>query len=158
MWIISTCNARRQVWLAWSDTWITQMISCADHRSMECWKHHPKTISTDTAKAKATRSLNSPAPAPCRSTAPTATPTTSTRHVLPNPNIHHRHRPVPPFSGPTATATLAPALTPTSTPAVMPRVERLRHTQLLFAPNAVKSIGTSIYSVCTHVYRVTYSA
>ena len=100
-----------------------------------------KNIGTDRAKAKATHTLNSPAPAATpdpatrRSTAPTATPTTSTRHVLPNPNIHHRHRPVPLFSGPTASAALAPASTPTSTPAVMLRVERLRHAPLLFAPN-----------------------
>ncbi|KAN0116627.1 hypothetical protein V8E52_005771 [Russula decolorans] len=99
-----------------------------------------KNIGTDRAKAKATHSLNSPAPATRRSTAPTATPTTSTRHVLPNPNIHHRHRPVPLFSGPTA----APALTPTSTPAVMLRVERLRHTPLLFAPN--ETLPTNAYA------------
>ena len=106
-----------------------------------------KNISTGTTKAKATHSLNSPAPAATpnpatrRSTAPTATPTTSTRHVLPNPNIHHRHRPVPLFSGPTATT--APASTPTSTPAVL-RVERLRHAPLLFAPN--ETIPTNAYA------------
>ena len=96
-----------------------------------------KNIGTDRAKAKATHSLNSPAPAATpdpatrRSTAATATPAASTRHVLPNPNIHHRHRPVPLFSGPTAAA----ASTPSSTPVAMLRVERLRHAPLLFAPN-----------------------
>ena len=112
-----------------------------------------KNKGTDTAKAKkAAQSLNSPAPsgtpgpATRRSNAPTATPTTSARHVLPNPNIHHRHRPVPLFSGPTATtATLAPASTSTtSTPAAMLRVERLRHAPMLFAPN--ETISTNAYA------------
>jgi len=111
-----------------------------------------KSIGTDKAKgkqkAKATHSLNSPAPAAtsdpatCRSTAPTAAPSTSTRHVLPNPNIHHRHRPHPLFSGPTATATLAPAST--SMPTAMLRVERLRHKPQLFAPNV--TIPTNAYA------------
>ncbi|KAN0111946.1 hypothetical protein V8E52_008036 [Russula decolorans] len=42
------------------------------------------------------------------------------------------------------------------TPAVMLCVERLRHAQLLFAPNVVKSIGTSIYSACTHALHLQY--
>src|SRR6267154_958439 len=109
-----------------------------------------KNKGTDTAKAKATHSLNSlppaatPDPATRRSTAPTVIPTTSTRHVLPNPNIHHRHRPVPLFSGPTATAALAPASTPTSTSAVVLRVERLRHAPQLFASN--ETVPTNAYA------------
>lgn len=94
-------------------------------------------------KTKAIRSLESPAPVGApnptthRPTAPTATPVTSARHgyVLPNPNVHHRHRPVPLISGPTATVPSAPASTPASTSTVMLRVERLQRPPLLFAPN-----------------------
>ncbi len=102
-----------------------------------------------TQKAKATHSLNNPAPAAepdaatRRSTAPTATLGTSTRHALPNPNIHHRHRPVPLVSGPTtAASTFASASAPIS--AVMLNVERLRHAPLLFAPN--ETIPTNAYA------------
>ena len=56
-----------------------------------------KNIGTGMTKAKAIHG-----PVTRRSTAPTATPTTSTRHVLPTPNIYHRHRPVSLFSGPTS--------------------------------------------------------
>lgn len=101
-----------------------------------------KSTGTVTAKAKtkqktkAIRRSKSPAPAATpnpathQSTAPAATPAPATSarhgHALPNPNVHHRHRPVPLFSGPTA------APTSTSTPTAMLRVERLQRAPLLF--------------------------
>ncbi|KAI9511105.1 hypothetical protein F5148DRAFT_1298112 [Russula earlei] len=94
----------------------------------------------DTAKAKGKQKAKAAAPSATGLKRPASTathPTTITpaRHnyALPNPNIHHRHRPVPLFSGPTAAATAESA----STSAAAVRVERLRHAPLLFAPNEI---------------------
>ena len=102
-------------------------------------------------KTKAIRIRRSKSPAPAvtpnpathPSTAPAATPITSARHgyALPNPNVHHRHRPVPLFSGPTAAPALAPAPTSTSTALL---VERLQRAPLLFAPNEI--LPTNAYA------------
>lgn len=102
-------------------------------------------------KTKAIRIRRSKSPAPAvtpnpathPSTAPAATPITSARHgyALPNPNVHHRHRPVPLFSGPTAAPALAPTPTSTSTALL---VERLQRAPLLFAPN--ETLPTNAYA------------
>ncbi|KAI0306286.1 hypothetical protein B0F90DRAFT_1688642 [Multifurca ochricompacta] len=63
----------------------------------------------------------SPAPIPMlRPTARALSAPTRQNYALPNPNMHHRHRPVPLFPHQTAAA---------------PRVERLLHPPLLFAPD-----------------------
>jgi transcription factor C subunit 6 len=91
-------------------------------------------------KEKATPRLKCLGPAtPRRSTAASTAPTTRQNYALPNPNIHHRHRPVPLFRGPTATAAAAASA---SLDAV--RVERLLRTPLLFAPN--ETVPTNAYA------------
>jgi transcription factor C subunit 6 len=59
---------------------------------------------------------------------PAAAPTSRQNYALPNPNIHHRHRPVPLFRGPTVTSTAVVCKD-------VARVERLVRPPLLFAPN-----------------------
>ena len=77
-------------------------------------------------KEKAMPNLKSPGPATTTRRSIVAS-TARQNYALPNPNIHHRHRPVPLFRGPTARAAA-------STDAAV-RVERLLHAPLLFAPN-----------------------
>jgi transcription factor C subunit 6 len=60
---------------------------------------------------------------------PPAQPTSRQNYALPNPNVHHRHRPVPLFPGPTA----PPGSTASGPGSV--RVERLQRAPRLFAPN-----------------------
>jgi transcription factor C subunit 6 len=74
-------------------------------------------------KEKATASSSS-----LKTPGPTAAPTSRQNYALPNPNIHHRHRPVPLFRGPTVASTTAACRDAA-------RVERLVHPPLLFAPN-----------------------
>jgi transcription factor C subunit 6 len=77
-----------------------------------------------------------------RSTAPTPAPAAPAvvpparynNHALPNPNVHHRHRPVPLFPGPTAPASAVVGV----------RVERLQRAPQLFAPN--ETVPTNAYA------------
>ena len=117
-------------------------------------------------KQKASQVTPSPAPTPAtrQSTTTTAPPTPalqtapphvtapSTRHsyALPNPNVHHRHRPVPLFAGPTASAR-ALLTAATSSTATAVRVERLQHPPRLFAPN--ETVPTNAYASSASITR-----
>jgi transcription factor C subunit 6 len=108
--------------------------------------------SKDTTKAKGKQkaqvapSLKSPATSPTfapavhRSTTAPVTPNRQ-NYTLPNPNIHHRHRPVPLFRGPTATAASAAVA---GEEGVFVRVERLQRAPQLFAPN--ETVPTNAYA------------
>jgi len=99
------------------------------------------TAAAAAAKAKGKQKAKvtpAPVPAAAASTAtapPTAPPATRQNHALPNPNVHHRHRPVPLFPGPTA---------PTVSASGSVRVERLQRAPHLFAPN--ETVSTNAYA------------
>ena len=129
-----------------------------------------KAAKTKNAKAKGKQKASSqvvaPSPAPTPATPqsttvtalpPTPTPTPQTapfyataasarqNYALPNPNIHHRHRPVPLFEGPTASATALKAASATV------RVERLQCPPRLFAPN--ETVPTNAYASAALITR-----
>jgi transcription factor C subunit 6 len=96
-------------------------------------KRKKDTTTAPTTKAKGKQKAQvTPASAPATNTAasttalPPAQPTSRQNYALPNPNVHHRHRPVPLFPGPTA---------PPGSASGSVRVERLQRAPRLFAPN-----------------------
>jgi transcription factor C subunit 6 len=91
-------------------------------------KSTTKTKAKAKAKGKGKSTTGAvPAPTPTPTLIP-AVPARQNNHTLPNPNVHHRHRPVPLFH-PTAEAQ---------------RVERLLSQPRLFAPNEV--VPTNAYA------------
>jgi transcription factor C subunit 6 len=91
-------------------------------------KSTTKTKAKAKAKGKATTgAVPTPTPTPAPTLIP-AVPARQNNHTLPNPNVHHRHRPVPLFHPTAATQ----------------RVERLLGPPRLFAPNEV--VPTDAYA------------
>ena len=113
-------------------------------------KQKASQVAPSPTPAPATRQSTTAAPpTPALQTAPSHATAASTRHnhALPNPNVHHRHRPVPLFTGPTASAT---ALTAASSTATV-RVERLQRAPRLFAPN--ETVPTNAYASAASITR-----